>query len=144
VDINTLTPKKGTQMKKTIALSFLSILCTTNIYAMDGSAKAHAFNTKGSVSHNTSFNTKHSASFVNDTNTDKTITVMYRACAQYQDCDEKKFNIVVKAHSEWHDGIEFHKVFIFGRSNKYKSSAETVLSGTIYRREFSEAKIEIE
>jgi hypothetical protein len=130
-------------MKKiliTVVLSFFSL----NSYAMDGLAQAHAYNTKGKERHNTPFHTLHKASFYNDQDFPLNINVTYKACAQFQACDERRYTITVQPHSTWSDSTTFNKVFVYGRSGKYRSSAETTITGAINRHERSEAKIEVE
>lgn len=135
----------GEKMKiPTACLSILLLSSASCSYAMHAQAQAHAFNSKGMVDHNTPFHTSHTAVFINDSNDDQTVNVMYKACAQFQDCDEKRFSVVVKAHTTFQDTMEFRKIYVYKRLGKYKCSAETVITGPIYGREFSQAKLEIE
>lgn len=131
-------------MKSILCTSLCMLAISTSAHALDGRAQAHAYNSKGSERHNAQVNSFHQASFINDTDAMQTIKVTYRICAQFHPCEDNVFNINVAPNDSWTAQIHKKLIVKYNNPGKYKTSAETTIEGPVYRREFSQAKIEIE
>ncbi len=125
-------------------LGCIAIMGITSAHAMDVRAQAHCYNAKGKTKHNIQVDSIHKAYFLNDTNLPQTIIVMYKLCAQFMPCKREDFTVTVKAHTTWTHEKRLGIMISYTRLGKYRSSAETTITGPKSGREFSQAKVEVD